>query len=128
MRYMRHAKGALTVTAATAACHALMSAGYARARDASTGAGDVLFSGAPEFLLTTAASRLLMPILLWAGMRLTGERDTTVFVLVGGLMWAGLSGYFIDAVDRSGGHMPLPALAVFVLLVTALAGIGRTPG
>ncbi|MEV7860229.1 hypothetical protein AB0O86_15680 [Streptomyces hirsutus] len=123
MRYMRHAKGALTVVAATAACHALMYAGYAWARDTAAASGDTIFSGAFEFLLTTAASWALMPLLLWVGIRVTGETGNAVLVLVGGLVWVGVSGYSIDAIDRPGGHMPIPALAAYVLLGTGLAGV-----
>lgn len=122
MRYVRHVKGAVTVTAATAACHTLMSAGYAWARDSKAAGGDTMFSGAFEFLLTTAASWALMPLLLWAGMRVMGEARNTVLIVVGGLVWAGVSGYFIDDIDRAGGHIPISALATYVLLGTGLAG------
>ncbi|MDQ1017534.1 hypothetical protein [Streptomyces afghaniensis] len=124
MRYVRHVKGAVTVTAATAACHTLMSAGFAWARDSAAESGDTMFSGAFEFLLTTAASWVLMPLLLWAGMRVMGETGNTVLVAVGGLVWLGLSGYFTDDIDRAGGHIPILALAAYVLLGTGLAGAG----
>ncbi|MEU6181596.1 hypothetical protein [Streptomyces coeruleorubidus] len=124
MRYVRHVKGALTVAAATAACHTLMSAGYGWARDSADASGDAMFSGAFEFLFTTAASWALMPLLLWAGMRVMGETGNTVLVVVGGLVWVGVSGYFIDDIDRAGGHIPVLVLAVFVLLGTGLAGAG----
>ncbi|MGW8749078.1 hypothetical protein [Streptomyces sp. NPDC055794] len=122
MRYVRFVKGAVTVVVATAACHALMSAGFAWARDRADQSGDSMFSGAFEFLLTTAASWALMPVLLWVGMRMTGEAGNAVLVAVGGLVWLGLSGYFIDDIDRAGGHMPILALAAYVLLGTGLAG------
>ncbi|GAP47662.1 integrase [Streptomyces azureus] len=41
---------------------------------------------------------------------------------VGGLVWLGLSGYFTDDIDRAGGHIPVLALAAYVLLGTGLAG------
>ncbi|KOV98498.1 hypothetical protein ADK65_22795 [Streptomyces sp. NRRL B-1140] len=128
MRYIRHAKGALTVAAATAACHAVMSAGFAWSRDSATASGDTLFAGAFEFLFTMAASWTLMPLLLWFGMLVLRETGNTVFVLVTSLVWAGLSGYFTDDIDSAGGHIPIPALAAFVLLGTALAGAGDRPG
>lgn len=124
MRYVRFAKGAVTVAAATAACHTLMSAGFAWARDSAAESGDAMFSGGYEFLLTTAASWVLMPLLLWAGMRVMGETSNTVLVAVGGLIWLGLSGYFTDDIDRAGGHIPVLALAAYVLLGTGLAGVG----
>jgi hypothetical protein len=124
MQYIRHAKGALTVTASTAACHTLMSAGYTWARDGRATDEHTMFSGAFEFLLTTAASWALMPLLLWAGMRAMGETGNSVLVLVGGLIWAGLSGYYIDDIDFAGGHIPILAVAAYVLLGTVLAGVG----
>ncbi|MEW1604066.1 hypothetical protein [Streptomyces sp. NPDC093808] len=123
MPYTRIAKGAVTVIAATVVCHSLMSAGYAWVSDSTATDEATIFSGFFEFLLTTVASWTLMPLLLWAGMRLMGETGNVVLVLVGGLVWAGLSGYSIDDIDRAGGHMPVMALAAYVLLGTALAGI-----
>ncbi|MFI2780629.1 hypothetical protein [Streptomyces sp. ALB3] len=124
INYVQHAKGALAVTAATAACHTLMSAGYAWARDRAAATGDTMFSGAFEFLLTTAVSWAVMPLLLWAGMRVMREPDNTVLIVAGGLAWVGLSGYFIDEIDQAGGQIPIQALAAYVLLGTGLAGTG----
>ncbi|GAA2580888.1 MULTISPECIES: hypothetical protein [Streptomyces] len=124
MRYVRFVKGAVTVAVSTAACHSLMYAGFAGARESAAASEDDMWAGAFEFLLTTAASWVLMPLLLWAGMRVMGETGNTVLVALGGLVWLGLSGYFTDDIDRAGGHIPVPALVVFVLLGTALAGAG----
>ncbi|MGA5142792.1 hypothetical protein [Streptomyces azureus] len=38
------------------------------------------------------------------------------------MVWLGLSGYFTDDIDRAGGHIPVLALAAYVLLGTGLAG------
>ena len=107
MRYVRSIKGAVTVVVATAACHTLMSVGFASARDSGSGSDDT-FAGTFEFLLTMAASWALMPLLLWAGMRAMGETGNVALVIVGGLAWLGLSGYYIDDIDRAGGHIPAP--------------------
>ncbi|MFA3872906.1 hypothetical protein ABS735_04305 [Streptomyces sp. MMCC 100] len=123
MRYVRFIKGAVTVVVATAACHTLMSAGFASAGDEAAGSDDA-FAGIFEFLLTTAASWALMPLLLWAGMRMMGETSNVALVIVDGLVWLGLSGYYIDDIDRAGGHMPALALAAYILLGTGLAGSG----
>jgi hypothetical protein len=87
-----------------------MSAGYARARGSAAASGDTMFSGAFEFLLTTAASWALMPLLLWAGMRVTGETGNAVLVPIGGLVWAGVSGYFSSTTStaRAGTCRSLP--------------------
>ncbi|MGA5207131.1 MULTISPECIES: hypothetical protein [Streptomyces] len=127
MRYVRLVKGAVTVAVASAACHTLMVTGYAWGRDSASADGDGMFAGAFEFLFTTAASWALMPFLLWAGMRVMRETGNTVLVLVGGLVWAMLSGYFVDDIDRAGGHIPVPALAAYVLLGAAVAGAGHRP-
>ncbi|MEU3885836.1 hypothetical protein [Streptomyces sp. NPDC029041] len=124
MRYARFAKGAVTVALATAACHSLMYAGFAGARESAAANEDDMWAGAFEFLLTTAASWILMPFLLWAGMGILRESGNTVLVLVGGTVWAVLSGYFTDDIDRAGGHMPVLALVAYLLLGTALAGAG----
>lgn len=133
MQYIRHTKGALTATAATATCHTLMSVGYGWVRDSRATDEHTVFTGAFEFLLTTAVSWALMPLMLWAGMRVMGETGNALLVLVGGLVWAGLSGYYIDDIDFPGGHIPVLALAAYVLLGAALAGAGtdrrsRGPG
>ncbi|MGW0552359.1 hypothetical protein [Streptomyces altiplanensis] len=122
MQYIRPAKAALTVATATAACHSLMSAGYTWAHESRATDEHTMFSGAFEFLLTTAASWALMPLLLWAGMWIM--RETGNAVLVGGLVWVGLSGYYIDDIDFEGGHIPVLALAAYVLLGAGLAGVG----
>ncbi|MFE6338647.1 hypothetical protein ACFVP3_37115 [Streptomyces sp. NPDC057806] len=123
MQYVRFIKGAVTVVVATAACHTLMVAGFASARDGASGS-DAAFAGAFEFLLTTAASWALMPLLLWAGMQMMGETGNVALVIVGGLVWLGLSGYYIDDIDRAGGHIPALGLATYILLGTGLAGFG----
>jgi hypothetical protein len=100
-----------------------MSVGFASARDSASGSDDA-FAGTFEFLLTTAASWALMPLLLWVGMRVMGETGNVALVIVGGLAWLGLSGYYIDDIDRAGGRIPALALAAYILLGTGLAGFG----
>ncbi|MEU0676879.1 hypothetical protein ABZ330_29045 [Streptomyces sp. NPDC006172] len=101
-----------------------MSAGYAWAREEAAAGGDTVGAGAFEFLLVTAASWTLMPLLLWAGLRVVANTPSAVPVTVGALVWAGGSGYFIDDLDRAGGHIPILVLAAYVLLGTGLAGAG----
>ncbi|MFD4765502.1 hypothetical protein [Streptomyces niveus] len=124
MDYLRHAKGAVVMVVATAACHGVLSGGYAGARDAAAGSDAGAFSGGIEFLLTTLASWVLMPVLLWAGMNLVGETGSAALIVICGVVWLGVSGYFIDDIDRSGGHIPIPALVAYVFLGAALAGVG----
>ncbi|UKL05857.1 MULTISPECIES: hypothetical protein [unclassified Streptomyces] len=123
MRYARPAKGAVALVVATAVCHGIMSAGLASVGASADGAGTV-GAGAVEFLFTLAASWVLMPLLLHVAMQMMGEDGNVALVVLGGLVWCGISGYFTDAVDRQGGHIPVPALAAYLLVGTALAAIG----
>ncbi|MBB4715459.1 hypothetical protein [Streptomyces luteogriseus] len=124
MRYARLAKGAVTVTAATAVCHTLMTAGYAWAGAKAATGEATIFAGAFEWLVTTAGSWALMPLLLGAGMRAMRERGNTTLMVGGGLLWALLSLSLVDEIDRPDGSMPLPFLVFYVLAGTGLAGAG----
>ncbi|GLF93070.1 hypothetical protein [Streptomyces yaizuensis] len=118
---VRPARGALVTAAATAVCHSVLSLGYAWARAADADSGGAAFGGIVEFGATTLTSWALMPLLLWAGMRLLREHGTVLLTVVGALAWFLLSGYFMDDVDSAGGHVPPAALAAYVLLGAALA-------
>ncbi|MER5832188.1 hypothetical protein ABT116_15415 [Streptomyces sp. NPDC002130] len=124
MRYVRLVKGAISVTAATAVCHALMTAGYAWSRGKAATGEATIFAGAFEWLVTTASVWALMPLLLGAGMRAMRENGNTTLMVGGGLLWALLSLSFMDEIDRPGGFMPLHALAAYVLAGAGLAGAG----
>ncbi|MFJ7345630.1 hypothetical protein ACIQU3_35755 [Streptomyces sp. NPDC101110] len=101
-----------------------MAAGYAWARGRAAAGEATMFAGAVEWLVTTAASWALMPLLLGAGMRVLREHGNTALMVGGGLVWAVLSLAFVDGIDRPGGFMPLPALTVWILAGTGLAGAG----
>ncbi|MCF0078872.1 hypothetical protein [Streptomyces lomondensis] len=124
MRYTRLAKGAVTVAAATAVCHAILTAGYAWARDKAATGEATIFAGVFEWTVTTSASWALMPLLLGAGMRVMREAGNTALMVGGGLIWAVLCLSFVDEIDRPGGHMPVSGLVAFLLAGTALAGRG----
>ncbi|MFF7866529.1 hypothetical protein ACFZCT_08735 [Streptomyces qaidamensis] len=128
MRYARFVKGAVTVTAATAVCHTLMTAGYAWARGKAAAGEGTIFAGAFEWLVTTAGTWAVMPLLLGAGMRAMRERGNTTLMVGGGLLWALLSLSMVDEIDGPGRSMPLPFLAFYVLAGTGLAGGGAGGG
>ncbi len=65
-----------------------------------------------------------MPLLLGSGMRVMRETGNTALMVGGGLVRAVLSLSFLDAIDQPGGLMPVPALAVQLLVGTGLAGAG----
>jgi hypothetical protein len=44
-------------------------------------------------------------------MRVMGKTGNVALVLVGGLVWLGLSGDYVDDIDREGGNIPALVLA-----------------
>ncbi|MFC9491125.1 hypothetical protein ACFTZM_34335, partial [Streptomyces hydrogenans] len=68
---------------------------------------------------------LVMPIVLWTGMRLSGERRLGAMVLVGSAGWIVVVWRGVDGLDDSfGAILPLRPLALLVG-VTALASLLR---
>ncbi|MEU3688172.1 hypothetical protein [Streptomyces narbonensis] len=68
---------------------------------------------------------LAMPFVLWAGMRIAGERRAGPMVLVGTVAWVVALGNGIDLIDDAPGTLlPLRSLAL-VVGVTALASLVR---
>ncbi|MFI8324500.1 hypothetical protein [Streptomyces sp. NPDC085529] len=73
-------------------------------------------------LLNTA---LVMPLVLWTGMRLSGERQPGAMVLVGSVAWIVAVWNGIDGLDDSfGAILPVRSLAL-VVGVTALSSLVR---
>ncbi|GAA3618771.1 hypothetical protein ACG5V6_02655 [Streptomyces chitinivorans] len=114
MDYARALKAAVATAIATAAGHLTMSAGFAWARGQEPDHPDD-WSGLPEFGATVLATWILMPLALWVGMRVLGERRTWLQILLGTPLWVGVSSVYIDDVDHPGGLMPVPVLVLFVL-------------
>ncbi|SFK30457.1 hypothetical protein [Streptomyces pini] len=119
MDYARALKAAVITAISTAAGHLTMSAGFAWARGQEPDHPDD-WSGLPEFGATLLATWILMPLALWIGMRVLGERRTWLQILLGTLLWIGVSSVYIDDVDRPGGLMSVPVLVLFVLAGTLL--------
>ncbi|MFD0148408.1 hypothetical protein ACWGQ4_16855 [Streptomyces sp. NPDC055721] len=68
---------------------------------------------------------LVMPFVLWAGMRISGERKVWPMVLAGTAVWIGAVGNGVDVIDDAPGTLlPLRSLAL-VIGVTALASLIR---
>ncbi|MFH0244523.1 hypothetical protein ACGRHY_19405 [Streptomyces sp. HK10] len=125
MVYARPLKAAAVTIIATAACHLTMNAGFAWARGQEPDHPDD-WAGVLEFGATVLATWILMPLVLGIGMRVLGERRTRLQILLGTLLWTGVSLTYVDDVDRPGGLMPVPVLVSFVL-VGALLG-AHDPG
>ncbi|MER0240856.1 hypothetical protein AAHZ94_02215 [Streptomyces sp. HSW2009] len=122
MDHLRHIKGALATVISTIACHAVLSYGLKKSHEAGEEQPDVVLGGAVEFLLAVVIAWTLMPVLLAVLMRLSGEKGNHLLVLVCGLVWPLLSGYFLDEIDDGTGRIPLVAIVLYVLLGTLLAG------
>ncbi|MFZ4299181.1 hypothetical protein ACOZE3_14850 [Streptomyces cinereoruber] len=83
------------------------------------------YSSGQAFTSALVNTFLLMPLVLWIGMRITGERKVGPMVLVGVVGWVIAVGNGIDAIDdRPGAILPLESLAL-VVGVTALASLIR---
>ncbi|MCX4982617.1 hypothetical protein [Streptomyces sp. NBC_00572] len=81
------------------------------------------YSADQAFTAAIMNTVLLMPFVLWAGMRITGERRVGPMVLVGTVGWVAVVGNGIDAIDDvPGALLPLRSL-VLVVAVTALAAV-----
>ncbi|MCI0386053.1 hypothetical protein [Streptomyces sp. CNQ085] len=120
MNCTRTLKAAVVTITATAACHLTMNAGFAWARGQESDHPDD-WAGLFEFGATVLATWILMPLVLWIGMRLLGERRTWLQMILGTPLWAGVSLVYVDDVDRPGGGlMPVPVLVAFVLVVALL--------
>ncbi|WLW52562.1 hypothetical protein [Streptomyces sp. YU58] len=68
-----------------------------------------------QALLVGCAGVLAMPLLLWAGMRLLGERGTRVLALVGGAAWWLIGTHMVEGTRIDDTDTAL-LLAVFALL------------
>ncbi|MGW0118422.1 hypothetical protein [Streptomyces sp. NPDC003327] len=127
MRSVRHAKAAAVTVLAAAACHAVLSTGLSWARDQEHGSPDS-WAALPGFAGTVLVTWILMPLLLWGGMRLLGERGTAPLLLACGVLWAALTLLYVDDVDRPSGMMPVPALVLFVVAGALAGGLGSRRG
>ncbi|MEU2211199.1 hypothetical protein ACH4VS_30430 [Streptomyces hygroscopicus] len=116
------------MSVAVLVCHLILSAGYAIARDQKARDPDGgSWASAEIHLLTLILGVLLvMPLLLWAGMRVLGERDNYLLIMVGGLLWLLGAGSNLDNLEYTpGAHLPVPLLAGMVAAGALLAPASR---
>ncbi|SED26494.1 hypothetical protein [Streptomyces melanosporofaciens] len=67
-----------------------------------------------------------MPLLLWAGMRILGERDNYLLIVVGSLLWLVGAGSNLSHLQYTpGAHLPVPLLAGMVAVGALLAPASR---
>ncbi|MFR9675175.1 hypothetical protein [Streptomyces sp. TR06-5] len=122
---VRGAKGTLVTAVAALSCRSLWASLRAWAQEVSAAAPDGMFAGTLESLLAGVVGVLAMPVLLWAGMRVLGERGTALLVLGGAVAWPFVGGHVVE--DAAGGA----ETAGFLVLFTALGGLlslARVPG
>ncbi|MFF1832874.1 hypothetical protein ACFVXE_01445 [Streptomyces sp. NPDC058231] len=121
----RCAAGVAVSAVSAGACYRVWASGREWAQDVSRADPDTMFAGSLESLLATAAGLLLMPVLLWAGMRLLRQRGNHLFVLGGAVAWAFVGGHVVESAVGTGATAGF--LALFALLGGLLALV-RTPG
>ncbi|QNE74914.1 hypothetical protein F0344_10055 [Streptomyces finlayi] len=124
IRAARGAKGAVASAVAATACYLMWSGGRDWASDARAAEPDAFLAGSVESVLALVAGVVLMPVLLWAGMRVMRERGNHLLVVAGTGVWFLLGGHVVeDPVDGVGTVL---FLALFAVL-GGLLSLVRTP-
>jgi len=128
---VRRTGKALVVTViATGLAHLLLSDGLSLSQwqqAAANVGGDLGGSGDTAFSAAIVNTLLIMPAVLWVGMRLLRERRVYLTVIVGTVGWFITVGHFIDRLgEQPSMIMPLGPLALFVA-VTALSSVVLRP-
>ncbi|MFI0923319.1 hypothetical protein [Streptomyces sp. NPDC021012] len=124
----RFLKALIVSVLGVAASHLILSdtlyLSFAGQAASSLGAGPG-YSADQAFTTALINTFLVMPLVLWIGMRITGERRVGPMVLVGVVAWITAVGNGIDLIDDAPDTLlPLRSLAL-VVGVTALASLVR---
>jgi hypothetical protein len=110
----RWVKGTLVSALAAVVCYWIWASLREWAQDVSAADPDALYAGWFETLLAGIVGVVSMPVLLWAGMRLLGERGNDLLVLVGAMVWPFVGGHVVeDAVSDAGTAVFLGLFAMF---------------
>ncbi|WP_405983321.1 hypothetical protein [Streptomyces sp. NBC_00872] len=86
-----------------------------------TSDGDAMGSGLLEGLLASVVGLLTMPLLLWAGMRLLGEKGNHLLVLLGVVAWWLIGAHVVE--DAVGAGATALYVSLFAVLGGLLAGV-----
>lgn len=124
IRTARGVKGTVASAVAATVCYVAWSAGRDWASDARDADPDTVLAGAVESVLALVIGVALMPVLLWAGMRLLRERGNHLLVLAGTGVWFFLGGHVVE--DAVGGAGTALFLALFAVL-GGLLSLVRSP-
>ncbi|MEU6331790.1 hypothetical protein ABZ851_31650 [Streptomyces sp. NPDC047049] len=115
-RAARPLKGAAVTAFAILVCHVILSAGYAAARAKKRADPSNAWADFDVRLATFALGLVIvMPLILWIGMRITGEKDNYALVIGGSLAWLFGAGYNLSYIECTPSkHLPLPLLVALV--------------
>ncbi|MFF9849619.1 hypothetical protein [Streptomyces litmocidini] len=86
------------------------------------------YSADQAFTAALVNTFLVMPLVLWIGMLVAGERRVGVMVLVGEVAWIAAVGNGVDVIDDAPGTLLPPHSLLLVVAVTALASLARRRG
>jgi hypothetical protein len=113
----RWVKGTLVSAVAAVVCYWLWASLREWAWDVGLADRYSWFAGSVELLVAGIAGVASMPVLLWAGMRLLGERGNHLLVLLGAMAWIFIGGHVVE------GYVSAAGTAVFLALFAALASV-----
>lgn len=122
----RWAKGTLVSAVAAGACYRTWIRLQEWADDVSAAGQGAMGAGLIEALLAEFTGLLSMPVVLWAGMRLSRERGNHVLVLGGAAAWWLIGAHVVQ--QAVGGFATLLFLALFAVVggLLSLAEVPRT--
>lgn len=122
-RVARPLKGAAVTAVAVLVCHLILSIGLAAVRERRRADPGNAWAGTSTWCVTFALGLVIvMPLLLWAGMRLAGESHHYFLVIGGSLAWLFGAGYHLHHLAYvPGAHLPVWLLAGLVAVGAGLA-------
>ncbi|MGW0735635.1 hypothetical protein [Streptomyces sp. NPDC002851] len=123
--WIRGLKGMLVSGLAAVLCSWGWNALRDWADDVAATGGDTIGAGWIESALAGLAGILAMPLLLWAGMRLLGERGNHLLVLLGLVAWWPIGGHVVE--DAVGPVATGLFLALFAV-IGGLLSLAEMPG
>ncbi|MFD4528156.1 hypothetical protein ACFWP7_30340 [Streptomyces sp. NPDC058470] len=117
----RWVKGTAVSAVAAVTSYWIWTSGREWASDVTVANQDALLAGSLELLLAGLAGVASMPLLLWAGMRVTKERGNHLLVMFGAMAWLFVGGHVVET--RVGAAGTALFLALFAVLGGLLAGV-----
>ncbi|MFG2894947.1 hypothetical protein [Streptomyces sp. NPDC048248] len=115
-RAARPLKGTAITAFAILVCHVILSVGYAAVRARRRANPSGLWADTDLRLATVALGLVIvMPLLLWIGMRIMGEKGNYALVIGGSLAWLFGAGYNLSYIKYPPGtHLPVSLLVALV--------------